>query len=75
MVISVGEDGIQEMVSWSHGDKRIAELIGPALFQFNRETMFNVLTVRVFVFKHYCISKYIHSTCEKTSKSKFLNKI
>ena len=27
---------------WSHGDKRIGELTGPALFQFNRERVLRI---------------------------------
>ena len=38
-IISAGKDGGREGVPvlWSHGDKRISEWSGPAIFQFDRE--------------------------------------
>ena len=42
--INNGKDGGQESVpvTRSHGDKRIGEWSGPALFQFNRERVFGI---------------------------------
>ena len=43
-VIRGGKDGGREgvPVSWSHGDKRISEWSGSALFQFDRERVLEI---------------------------------